>query len=151
MEQHAACSEKFSVSTGVSDDDLTTLEGRITTFMATARREVVHRRRGHVTPKLHLLEDHVVPCMRRFGVGLGLLGEQGGQGIHHEMNLLSNTFCSIANDVYRLKTVVYHHCVATLPQHLPHIPVPAKRQKKFLLSAQTSNVHRTYSPQQAQL
>ena len=28
MERHADCSEKFSVSTGVSDDDLTTLEGK---------------------------------------------------------------------------------------------------------------------------
>ena len=128
MAQYASCSELFSVSRAVTDDDLTTLESRIATFMATARREVVVRKLGNVTPKLHLLEDHVLPCMKRFRVGLGLLGEQGGEGIHHQLNELSATFNSIPNEVDRLKTVVSHHCKATLPQHLPHIPAVRKRK-----------------------
>ena len=88
--------------------------------MATAR-EFFHWRRCHVMPKLHWLEDQVAAGMRRFGVGLGLLGKQGGEGIHHEMSLLSNPFCIIFNDVDRLKTTVSHHGVATLPEHLPHV------------------------------
>ena len=51
--------------------------------MTTVRHEVVDRRRGNITPKLHLLESHVVSSMRRFRVGLGLLGEQGREGLHH--------------------------------------------------------------------
>ena len=130
MTQYAQCSASFSVSTEVNDEDLTLLDGRIQTFMSTARREVVDRRRGNVTPKLHLLEDHLLPCMRRFGVGLGLLGEKGGEGIHHDFNILGSTFSSIRDDLQRLKTIVSQHCVATLPQHKSHIPVTATRQKK---------------------
>ena len=97
--------------------------------MATARREVVRRRLGNVTPKLHLLEDHIVLCIRRFGVGLGLLGEQGGEGLHHEMNIVLGKLMNIPNDLDRLKKAVENHCVATLPKHLPHIPVVASRTR----------------------
>ena len=33
-------------------------------------------------PKLHMLEDHVLPFIRQWRVGLGMLGEQGVEGIH---------------------------------------------------------------------
>ena len=46
--------------------------------MASVRQEIVARYRGAITPKLHLLEEHIVNQMRYFGSGLGLLGEQGG-------------------------------------------------------------------------
>ena len=127
MSQYASCSELFNRSSAVTDEDLEVMEGRITTFMATARREVIARGLGNVTPKLHLVEDYVVACMRKFRVGLGLLGKKGGEGIHHELNILSSTFSSIRDDLQRLKTTVHHHCVATLPQQLPHIPVPTPR------------------------
>lgn len=130
MQQYASCSELFSSSSAVSDEAISELERHITTFMATARREVVSRRVGNVTPKLHLLEDHVVPFMQRFGVGLGVLGEQGGEGIHHEMNELMRSVASIRNELTRLETVVRNHCIATLPQQLVHTPqAPTRRTR----------------------
>ena len=87
MSQYSACSTMFSSIDAFDDEMIIRLDGHIKTFMATARREVVRRRLGNVTPKLHLLEDHIVLCIRRFGVGLGLLGEQGGEGLRHEMNI----------------------------------------------------------------
>ena len=128
MSQYAACSAIFSSSAPVSNEIENSLDGHIKTFMASARREVVSRAPGNITPKLHLLEDHLLPCIRRFGVGLGLLGEQGGESIHHQLNVLNTTFNSIRNNIDRLKTVVTHHCIATLPQHGPHVP-PVKRSK----------------------
>ena len=127
MTQYASCSSLFSTSSAVTTEQLATLDANIKVFMASARREIVARRLGNITPKLHLLEDHVVKCMRRFGVGLGLLGEQGGEGIHHEFNVLSATFLGIRQDLKRLKTVVHQHCVSTLPQHRLHLPTPATR------------------------
>ena len=29
------------------------------------------------TVKMHILEDHVVECMKKYGVGLGFMSEQG--------------------------------------------------------------------------
>ena len=37
-----------------------------------------------ITLKIHLMEDHMTPFLRRWvGVGFGLLGEQGAESIHH--------------------------------------------------------------------
>ena len=38
-----------------------------------------------VTPKLHMLEEHV-PWIKRWGMGFGLLGEQGAESIHAYFN-----------------------------------------------------------------
>ena len=35
-----------------------------------------------VTPKLHMLEELVVPWVQKWRVGIGLLGEQGAESIH---------------------------------------------------------------------
>ena len=35
-----------------------------------------------VFPKLHYLEDHIVPFVRQWKVGPGILGEHGGESIH---------------------------------------------------------------------
>ena len=32
-----------------------------------------------VLPKMHILEDHVVPWIRRWRVGFGFMGEQGAE------------------------------------------------------------------------
>ena len=39
-----------------------------------------------ITPKLHMLEDHVVEFIKRWGKGLGTYGEQGGESIHPTFN-----------------------------------------------------------------
>ena len=124
------CREIFSRSSAVDCVTLDDLDDRIKLFMAVARREVVNRSRGNITPKLHLLEGHVVPSMRRFGVGLGLLGEQGAESIHAEFNKLSITFSSIVRELDRLKMIVKQHCLTTLPQQLAKVPSVEHRKHK---------------------
>lgn len=36
-----------------------------------------------------MLEDHIVPFIKRWHFGLGLLNEQGGETIHKEVNRLA--------------------------------------------------------------
>lgn len=48
-----------------------------------------------VTPKMHFLEDHVVPWVRRWKVGLSFHGEQGAESLHAEINKLKGPFHSI--------------------------------------------------------
>jgi hypothetical protein len=47
---------------------------------------------SRVTPKLHMLEDHVVPFIRQWRVGLGMMSEQGAESIHARFNALERTF-----------------------------------------------------------
>lgn len=122
MTQYADCRQIFSRSDAVDNKTLDDLDGKVQAFMATARREVVERSRGNITPKLHLLERHVVSSMRRFSVGLGLLGEQGGESIHAEFNSLKNTFSSVVRETDRMKMVVKQHCLSTLPRELAKVP-----------------------------
>ncbi|XP_068696826.1 uncharacterized protein [Montipora foliosa] len=42
-----------------------------------------------ITAKLHMLEDHVCPFLRRWHMGLGFYGEQGIEGIHSKFNTQS--------------------------------------------------------------
>ena len=63
--------------------------------MHVCRRELVARGQRHITPYLHLLENHVVKSIRRFRVGLGMLGEQGGERLHAKLNELKTTFNSV--------------------------------------------------------
>ena len=38
--------------------------------------------KARITPKHHLLESHCLPFIEKFKVGLGLMGEQGGEESH---------------------------------------------------------------------
>ena len=127
MTEYAECRAIFSTAGAVDRTTLVDLEDQIRAFMSSARSQVVKRSRGNVTPKLHLLERHVVPSIRRFGVGLGLLGEQGGESLHAEFNTLSKTYSSVVRDVDRLKTVVQQHLLSTLPQQLAKVPRVRRR------------------------
>lgn len=45
-----------------------------------------------VTPKLHMVEDHIVPFIQQWGIGIGMLGEQGAESIHARFNQLERTY-----------------------------------------------------------
>ena len=45
-----------------------------------------------VLPKMHMLESHVPDWIEKWGVGLGLMGEQGAEGIHKELNEIESSY-----------------------------------------------------------
>ena len=55
-----------------------------------------------ITPKLHMLEDHVCQFIKQWGFGLGVYDEQGGESIHDELNKIQDTLfsavCTEPND-----------------------------------------------------
>ena len=90
------------------------LEDRVAVFMVSSRREVVSCRLG-----LSCTSWRWKTMCHAFG-GLVLAwvsSASRGEGIHHELNMLLNTFNSIPSDLARLRTAAEHHCAATLPQH----------------------------------
>ena len=84
-----------------------------------------------VTPKLHMLEEHVVPWIRRWGVGFGLLGEQGAESIHKYFNSLKRTYSGIPDDLQRLKQLTVEHHLHVAPANTTARPPIVKRKRLF--------------------
>ncbi len=85
-----------------------------------------------VTPKMHMLEKHVVNWLDEWQVGIGLMGEQGAESIHAYFNNLKITYRSIPNGVERLRCMMKKHFVHIAPSTVACRPPPKKRQKKSL-------------------
>lgn len=68
-----------------------------------------------VTPKMHLLEFHVVPFIKKWRVGLGFLGEQGGESVHARINAIKRDVRGLKDDLAVLESVMKTHWVQTRP------------------------------------
>ena len=68
-----------------------------------------------ILPKMHILEDHVVPWMRRWHIGAGLMGEQGAESIHAHFHRLENQYSGIVNPLDKLRYIVNEHNIETTP------------------------------------
>ena len=84
-----------------------------------------------ILPKMHMLEDHVVPWMQRWHVASGLMGEQGAEQIHAHIQNLDRTYCGVADPVQRLAYIMKEHQLQTAPALSSLQPPPAKRKKSF--------------------
>ena len=62
-----------------------------------------------ITPKLHMLEDHILPFLEKWRVGFGLMGEQGAESIHTAFNQLNQVYANIHNGVDRLHYIMVEH------------------------------------------
>ena len=72
--------------------------------------------------KFHLLEDHVVPWFKEFPFGFGLMGEQGSESVHAQVNRIKRRYVAVKSDTKRLKaTIEQQHlkCAPELKRHLP--------------------------------
>ena len=83
-----------------------------------------------VTPKLHMLEDHVVPFLKKWRVGFGFLGEQGAESIHSRFNSIRRNYENMPNPVRRLKAILNSHLIQVCPENIQKLPLPKKRKKK---------------------
>ena len=83
--------------------------------------------------KMHMLEEHTVPWVRRTHVGFGLLGEQGAESIHARFNALQRTYHSVPDRVKQLLLIVKEHLLSVAPEHVAAIP-PPKRMKQWFFA-----------------
>ena len=93
--------------------------------MAFYREEFPH---ATVTPKLHILEDHMVPWLQRWKVGFGLLDEQGAESIHAKFNTLKDNFRTIPDKLNRLQQLMKAHYLHIAPENIALRP-PVKKKK----------------------
>ena len=96
------------------------LEADIITFMGFLRLEFPQI---HVSPKLHMLEDHLIPFIWKWGAPCGFYGEQGGESIHKTINSMKHNYSNVKNNVEPLTYVMHNHLAATNPNQrgLPRI------------------------------
>ena len=71
-----------------------------------------------VLPKMHTMEDHVVPWLKRWRLDSGLMGEQGAESIHAHLMKLERTHQGIPNELDRLKYFVKEHMLESDPSNL---------------------------------
>ena len=127
--QYASCRSMFTSCNKVQSSNLENLQAKIAMFMQGVRTEVVVRQNKTITPKLHLLEAHTAPCMRTFGVALGLLGEQDGEGIHHRFNQLRASLENVPSDLDRLRLLLLSYLPSTIPSFTQLIRTAKKRKR----------------------
>ena len=84
----------------------------------------------NISPKLHMLEDHVVDFLRRWKVGFGFYGEQGGESIHHEFKKMKERYSNIKPKTNRLKYLMTQHLLTVNPDAQSLKPVIKRRKLK---------------------
>ena len=82
-----------------------------------------------ITVKMHLMEDHMIPFLEKWGkVGFGLLGEQGAESVHKDFNTIKERFANIANPVQRLRCTLQEHHLRCSPSLREAKPQPKRRR-----------------------
>ena len=81
-----------------------------------------------VIPKQHFLEDHISPWIRRWGFGMAMHGEHGGESIHREFNRISRCMYHIADPSKKLYCVMKEHHTLVRPELRKFLTTPRKRK-----------------------
>ena len=101
------CHRRYNTSSFLDGPAIDALSQDINNYLAYFRASFPSET---VPPKMHLLEDHVIPWIRQWHFGLGFHGEQGGESVH-----------ALRRDVEVdiLRSVIRTHWVLTSPAHAP--------------------------------
>ena len=81
-----------------------------------------------ILPKMHILEDHAIPWIRRWRVGFGFMGEQGAESIHAYFNSLKASYRGIPDPVQQLREMMAAHFLHIAPTNIVKQP-PIKKRK----------------------
>ena len=112
------------IKTSIQDISFFPPEQNIQSFLEFYR----ERFNASFTPKLHILEDHVVPFLRKWRVGFGFHGEQGAESLHASFNKIGESYVAIPDAVKRLQCVMREHHLQVSPTMLAQQPAVKKRR-----------------------
>jgi len=76
---------------------------------------VYYRSTFPVLPKMHLLESHVVPWIRKWNLGFGTMGES----VHASFNRIERSFASMIHN--RVYTQYVVHLITTDKKFIAHL------------------------------
>ncbi len=95
--------------------------------------------KASILPKMHILEDHVVPWMRRWRMGSGIMGEQGAESIHAHLMRLERIYQGIPNEVDRLLYIFKEQALESDPSLTTLRPSPKKRKEESQTDSESEN------------
>ena len=101
---------------------------KIESFMCFFRENWPHVK---ITPKLHMVEQHVVDFIAKWGAAFGYYGEQGAESLHNEFNKLNRTYCSIKPNTKRLEYILKEHHRRGNPEAKAIQPKTKKRKTEL--------------------
>ena len=78
----------------LSDNQISMLQADIDAFVMFYRLNWPYE---SIIPKLHMLKDHVVPFIKKWHVGCGFYGKQGGESIHKDINCMKRSYSCVRN------------------------------------------------------
>jgi hypothetical protein len=81
-----------------------------------------------VTPKMHMLQKHLIPQLTMWKFGMGFLGEQGAESIHASFNSIERAYSGIPNKKDRLLRVMHEHHLRIEPENQALQPPINKRK-----------------------
>ena len=116
---------EISHSRRVPKEKLKGIKQNISYYMSIQRNQF-----KHVTPKMHMLEHHCLPFIHKWGFGLGLMGEQGGESLHSSFSLAERKTANVRNKSERLKHAVKCHRLQVSTELRSLIPEVKKRNTK---------------------
>ena len=79
---------------------------------------------------MHMLEDHVIPFIRKWKSPLSFFGEQGWESIHHDFVSLAEMFSRVKPATDRLKMLLEEHFIVTSPSNREIVPTKPSRNLK---------------------
>ena len=81
-------------------------------------------------PKLHMMEDHLIPWIKRWKVGCGIMGEQGAESLHASFNYAERAYNNMSDRVQRMRVLLQNHIIQVQPTNTALDPPLLKKRKK---------------------
>ncbi|XP_065672288.1 uncharacterized protein LOC124815234 [Hydra vulgaris] len=122
---YSKCHKLMNSSQSFQENDIQELDLAIRTLMEYYR---LTWPSASVTPKMHLLESHVIQFIQKWGLGIGVYGEQGGESLHAEFNNLNRLFWHMKG-CSRLKSTLKEHYLRNHSKAKAMKPEIKKRKK----------------------
>jgi hypothetical protein len=68
-----------------------------------------------ITPKLHILEEHVPQFLTEWRIGLAYMGEQGGEKLHAQFNKHDAGCRAMRGEGNKLRAALTRHLISVIP------------------------------------
>lgn len=81
-------------------------------------------------PKLHMMEDHLIPWIKRWRVGCGIMGEQGAESLHSHFNYIERSYNNMRDRVERMRVLLKNHLLQVQPTNTSLEPPLLKNRKR---------------------
>ena len=112
LSKYADCHDVFNSTQYLDHSEINKHQIDIDDYMAYLRE---HFPEINISPKLHMLEEHMIPFISKWKVGCGFFGEQGGESIHAAFNNMAKDYRQIKKGTERLKNCMKQHLASTNP------------------------------------